>query len=251
MISLSVISHGQRDLTIKLLEDLARHRCPDVSEVIYTRNLPEPPLPPIDLGHVRLVAIDNRIPKGYGENHNAAFAQCRQPYFCVCNPDISLPGDPFGRLLGYMNERGLGLTGPLVKAPDGTIENSARRLYTPWELIRQKLAPANQGSGEHWIAGMFMLFRAEAFRSIGGFDPRYHLYIEDVDICTRLCVKGWALGQCPDAEVVHDARRDSHRTLRYSLWHLSGMLRYWSSPGFWQYRRLLAERAAGGEARFR
>lgn len=243
MITLSIISHGQRELAIKLLRDLARHGCPDVSEVIYTRNLPEPPLPAIDLGHIRLVVIDNPAPKGYGANHNAAFARCGQPYFCVCNPDISLPGDPFGRLLGFMQARGLGLAGPLVKAPDGTVENSARRLYTPREVIRQKLAPANQCAAEHWIAGMFMLFRADAFRSVGGFDPCYYLYIEDVDICTRLCVEGWTLAQCPDAVVVHDARRDSHRTLRYSLWHLSGMLRYWSSPGFWRYRRLLAERA--------
>jgi GT2 family glycosyltransferase len=87
---------------------------------------------------------------------------------------------------------------------------------------------------------MFLLFRSQAFRAVGGFDSRYFLYIEDVDICTRLRVAGWRLLQVSEAEVIHDARKQSHRSLKYTRWHLAGMLRYWSSPGFWRYRRLLS-----------
>jgi GT2 family glycosyltransferase len=91
-----------------------------------------------------------------------------------------------------------------------------------------------------------MLFRSEAFSAIGGFDEGYHLYIEDVDICTRLRLAGWTLRQCPGASVIHDARKQSHRSLKFTRWHIAGMLRYWFSRSFWRYRSLLkAKRRAG------
>ncbi|MET0507554.1 MAG: glycosyltransferase family 2 protein [Burkholderiaceae bacterium] len=210
--------------------------------------------------------IDNRVPRGFGENHNAAFRHCLAPFFCVVNPDIEWASEPFAALLDCFDRdrssaeegphppgtpaprvlttpqsRGArGLVAPLVTAPDGRTENTARTLYTFWEMLGQKLRPANRGPDADWLAGMFLLFRSDAYRQIGGFDERYFLYIEDVDICSRLRLAGWTLAQCADAIVIHDARNTSHRSPRYTLWHLSGMLRYWLSPAFWRYRALLA-----------
>ena len=245
MICISVVSHGQLPLAAAFLRTLAQFKPPLVSQVIYTRNVDEPALPAIDLSHIRLVCISNAAPKGFGANHNTAFEACDQPFFCVCNPDILLTSDPFPSLLDAFGNETAGLVAPRVVTPEGRLENTARTLYTPIELISQKLRPINHGSNAHWLAGMFLLFRSSAFREVGGFDPRYFLYIEDVDICTRLRVAGWELKQHAEAEVVHDARKLSHRSLKYTRWHLGGMLRYWATPSFWQYRRLLGHRQRG------
>ena len=240
MICISVVSHGQMEIAAEFLQTIARFKPPLVSHVVYTRNIDEPDLPAIDLGPARLEIISNREPKGFGANHNAAFERCVDPFFCVCNPDVLLSSsDPFPRLIEPFHNPKVGLVAPRVLTPAGRIENTARRLYTPIELLAQKVRPANLGGRADWLAGMFLLFRSQAFRTVGGFDPRYFLYIEDVDICTRLRVAGWELLQHPEAEVIHDARKQSHRSLTYTRWHLAGMLRYWSSPGFWRYRRLL------------
>ena len=239
MICISVVSHGQRDIAAAFLQTLARVKPASVSHIVYTRNIDEPDLPAMDLGAARLEIITNGEPKGFGANHNAAFERCTEPFFCVCNPDILLASDPFPPLLAAFGEPQLGLVAPRVLTPEGGLENTARRLYTPWELLAQKFRPANLGLEGDWLAGMFLLFRSQAFRAVGGFDPGYFLYIEDVDICTRLRVAGWTLRQQPEAEVIHDARKQSHRSLKYTRWHLAGMLRYWSSAGFWRYRRLL------------
>lgn len=240
MICISVVSHGQVQFAGAFLRSLGRLRSPLVSQVIYTRNIAETELPEIDLGSARLSILTNPQPKGFGANHNAAFERCEQPFFCVCNPDILLDTDPFETLLRPFDDEKLALAAPKVRAPDGTLENTARTLYTPWELVSQKIRPANRDTGSDWLAGMFLLFRSAAFREIGGFDPGYFLYIEDVDICTRLRVAGWRLMQNSGAEVIHDARKSSHRSLTYTRWHVAGMLRYWSSSGFWRYRRLLS-----------
>jgi GT2 family glycosyltransferase len=77
-----------------------------------------------------------------------------------------------------------------------------------------------------WIAGMFMLFRSELFREVGGFDERYFLYYEDVDLCFRLRQHGYEVILVPDARAVHFAQRQSHRNLRYLLWHVRSLVRF-------------------------
>lgn len=242
MITLSIVSHGQRDIALRLLQDLARLQPAHVTEIIYTANIPEPDLPAIEFGHIRLLVIRNERAKGFGSNHNAAFRHCHAPYFCVMNPDLRLADDPFPALVDGFNTERRGLMAPTIYSPEGRLENTARKLYTLPELLNQKLQPQNHGADPDWIAGMFLLFSSQAYRDIGGFDEGYFLYIEDVDICTRLCLAGWTLAQSERACVVHDARKQSHRSLRFTLWHIGGMLRYWTRPSFWRYRARLRKK---------
>jgi GT2 family glycosyltransferase len=88
---------------------------------------------------------------------------------------------------------------------------------------------------------MFMLFKPDLFSAVDGFDERYHLYYEDVDICARLKIAGYRIMACPTVSVIHSARRESHRNLRYMKWHLQSMLRFFLSR---TYRRALALRSA-------
>jgi GT2 family glycosyltransferase len=248
VICISVVSHQQAAIAHRFLQTLAASGSRLVTQVVYTRNLPEPDLAALDLPGVAVVTIDNDRPRGFGENHNAAFAHCSQPFFCVVNPDILVTTDPFPALMRCLEDPGIGLVAPRVTTPALALENTARSLYTPPEVIRQKLRPQNQGQSPDWLAGMFMLFRSDAYRAIGGFDEGYFLYIEDVDICTRLRLAGWRLQQCADSSVIHDARKQSHRSLKYTGWHLAGMFRYWTSITFWRYRSMLRGKGAAVRA---
>ena len=87
-ITLSIVSHGQRDIALRMLDDILRLSPPDVAEIIYTANIPERDLPALNMGHIRLVVIRNETPKGFGSNHNTAFSHCRTPYFSVMNPHL-------------------------------------------------------------------------------------------------------------------------------------------------------------------
>ena len=241
MICLSVVSHGQAPIAAGFLSSLASVKPPLVTRVVYTRNIPEPALAIPDLDPIRFEIIDNAAPHGFGENHNAAFRRCAEPYFCVVNPDILLVEDPFPALVDAFREPALGLAAPLVLSPERQVENTARSLYTPAELLRQKWRPRNRAGSADWLAGMFMLFRSDVYRLIGGFDERYFLYIEDVDICTRLRVAGFGLRQQAGAQVIHAAQKRSHRSLRHAAWHTRSMLRYWATPSFWRYRSMLKQ----------
>ena len=71
-----------------------------------------------------------------------------------------------------------------------------------------------------------MFFPASAFRAVGGFDSRFFLYYEDVDLCARLRLAGFDIQVVTTAQVIHDARRDSHRRLRYFAFHVTSIWRY-------------------------
>ena len=237
--TLSVVSHGQGALVEALLSDVARLAPALLAQVIVTRNLPEAPIrTPADFP-VPLHFIDNPRPKGFGANHNAAFTRAQGGWFAVVNPDIRLPHDPFPALLQAGSE-GVGLVAPRVIEADGRIADSARPLPTPLALLRRHLGGTEGTAPAAWYAGMFLALRDDAFRAVDGFDERYHLYCEDVDLCARLRLAGWQLRQAPDARVIHDARRASRRSVRHLAWHLGSLARLWTSDAWRRSRTLLA-----------
>ena len=215
-----------------LLRDLVN--CPEVTRVVLTINVPElePEVPGSLAGLV--IVQHNAAPKGFGANHNAAFAYCATPYYCVLNPDVRFDRNPFPVLLGSMRD-GAALCAPAVTTSVGEIEDSARHFPSFLGLL-MKLLRVTDGRYQYvksdppfhpdWVAGMFMLFRAEDYRAVGGFDEGYFLYYEDVDICARLWKAGRPVLACPRAQVIHDARRASRRNLRYMRWHAASMARY-------------------------
>ncbi len=231
-ITASIVSHGQGPLVASLLEDLAR--CRDVSDVILTLNIPEDDIPCPEQLRSRLRVIRNEHPLGFGANQNQAFRQCRTTFFAVLNPDLRLVNDPFPELTRALQRNHCGLIAPAVRYPDGALEDSARYFPTIPRLLR-KLAGRGDGRVEikgtnpqevDWAAGMFLLFPTEVFGEIGGFDERFFLYYEDVDICARLWKSGQRVILHPGVAVEHAAQRASRRNLRYMKWHLTSMARY-------------------------
>lgn len=243
-VTVSIVSHGQGDLAQRLLDDLAALDSPDIDRVVVTRNIAEAWTPKWSSSRAALVVIDNPRPKGFGANHNAALRACASRCFAVLNPDLRLDGDPFATLLDVLRDPSVALVAPTIVAPDGRIEDAARPLITPFEIVGRRLLPQTPTREPAWLAGMCLLVRTDVFRELGGFDERYHLYCEDFDLCARLRLAGWDFRVATDVRVTHAARRTSHRSLQHLRWHLTSLLRMWATPVFWRYRRQLAERHA-------
>jgi N-acetylglucosaminyl-diphospho-decaprenol L-rhamnosyltransferase len=232
-IRLSMVSHGQAPLANHFLSDLTQ--APEVSELVLTENIPDSALHPPP--GFTVLTHRNPSPMGFAGNHNQAFVGSEQTFFCVANPDIRLLSNPFPGLLASLQDPTVGLVAPLVLSPAGLPEDNARRFPTPWNLAlklaglddgRHHLSPLGASAPRpvEWVAGMFLLFRAEAFRDVGGFDAKFHLYYEDVDICARLWKSGWKVMCDPGVTVVHEAQRASRHDFQYMRWHAVSMARY-------------------------
>lgn len=232
LVSVSVVSHGHAGMIGHLLSDL--ERLSDSSfEAIITVNIPEANTVWPEYTFPTRV-IHNHVPKGFGANHNAAFQQARGKYFAVVNPDIRLPVFRFEPVIELIASDGIGAVAPLVRSSDGGIEDSARRFPNLFRLARKLVSRtrrldyviASDPISVDWVAGMFILFRREAFASVNGFDERFFMYYEDVDICSRLRKRHWSIMLQPETSINHDAQRASHRELKHLQWHMASAARY-------------------------
>jgi GT2 family glycosyltransferase len=247
-VTVSVVSHGHGKEVAALLGDLASVGR-DIS-LILTINLPEPEPAGLDRLPFPVEVIRNATPKGFGANHNQAFARCASEYFCVLNPDVRIAADPFARLVGLLSATGAGLAAPMCVGSDGVAQDSFRAFPTMLEVASKALGyhrarPAAFTGLQRpdWVNGAFMLLLARAFGAVRGFDERYFMYYEDVDLCARLRIAGWDIVVDPEVTVVHDGHRASHSRLRPLLWHVASFGRYvWSGVG---RRACAANRRAG------
>ncbi|MBU3737927.1 MAG: glycosyltransferase [Rhodoferax sp.] len=236
-LSISVVSHHQLGMVRHLLQDMA-HQLDDRSvEVILTLNVPEVLSLPLTDFPFSLRVIRNAQPKGFGANHNHAFALSSGRFFCVLNPDVRLTSDPFDPLMAHFHDGTIGVAAPALRTQGGRLEESARRFPTPWSILQKALLRhrtmdySNETGVFHpdWVAGSFMLFTAKGFREVGGFDERYFLYYEDVDLCARFRKLGLKSLMDRRVSVVHEAQRRSHRHWRFLIWHLVSMSRFFLS----------------------
>lgn len=235
-ICFSIVSHGHGRLVGQLLESIVDRRLIDAlcDQVIVTLNLPE------DEGFLSrgsslpMTVLRNESPRGFGANHNAAFTVCKSDLFCVLNPDLNLELLDLNYMRDMLRDLEVGAWAPLVISPAMTVEDSARKFPTPAILLRRTLL--KQRSSDYmvsnvpiqvdWVAGMFIAFRSTVFAALRGFDESYHMYMEDVDICRRLKQSSLKVIYDSRTAVVHDARRDSRKKLKFLTWHVKSMLRY-------------------------
>ena len=239
-ICVSVVSHGQGELVGRLLGDLAALPSGTISRVVVTVNLADDPWPGNGTSlPASVTVIRNPAPLGFAANHNQAFVHCQEPIFAVVNPDIRLDANPFLELVRRLgDEPACAVVAPVQVDAAGKRESFARPVPTPWNVALRRLFPATRrptAQPVEWLAGAFMLWRTQAFRELGGFDDRYRLYCEDVDICLRLQLRGQRFAVVESARVIHAAQRASRASPRYLLIHLQSLVRLWLSPVFWRF----------------
>ena len=238
-VTVSIVSHGQLELIRPLLDQLDRFSRAATAKVLLTLNIAEPDALAGGRWSFPIERIRNDSPMGFGANHNQAFARCETPWFLVLNPDIRFDADVLAPLVDHA-AADAGLLAPRILEPGKTTPEQHRAIITPREILTRRRPGYPVPAEPAWIPGLFMLFRSEAYRQIGGFDERFFMYGEDFDICARLRLAGWKLSIAEHLQTRHDAQRASHSSKRHLYWHLTSLLKVWSSAAFWRYRRLEA-----------
>lgn len=152
------------------------------------------------------VEPDNR---GYGATANAVAADVTSPWLAVSNADIAVPDGGLAALpdvLASLDPR-VGLVGPRVLRPDGRPDAwSGGPAPTLARLVVGALAGVPQDEAHvEWLTGACLFARRAAWRAVGGFDERYFLYYEDVDLALRMREVGWVARRATRLAIVHRA----------------------------------------------
>jgi GT2 family glycosyltransferase len=240
IISVSIVSHGQIKLVADILGDMLKYCEGSSFDVILTLNVPEDLPDLISKLPFPLVVLYNNRPLGFGENHNNAFRHAKGIFFCIINPDVRINSNVFPVLISRFKDHSLGVVAPLVVDANGLIEDSARRFPTPFKIICKAIGfgrkPDYLIGGESvypdWVGGMFMIFPRDVYNEINGFNQKFFLYYEDVDLCARVWLRGLRVELSPQVKATHVARRSSHGNVRYLLIHIRSMMQFFLSFTF-------------------
>lgn len=193
------------------------------------------------LGFDRIVVVDNAsndqtcaVAREAGmvlvrQDHNAGFGQAANvgarrtqgSCFALLNPDIRFEhAEDVDRLTHHFDDERVGVVGPQLVLPNGEKQDCARAVPSPVNLLKRRLTGGQHGMvtarvarDVPWVVGGCMVIRRAAFQSVGGFDPRYFLYFEDVDLCVRLWQRGWRVRFEPSVLVRHEHRAASRGRL--------------------------------------
>ena len=243
-ITVSIVSHGHDAEIALLLRDLRVLRDSRLRRVIVTLNVPPVADAPAGPWPFELEWLRNERPLGFGANHNRAFVHDTllgaSPLFAVLNPDLRLHTNPFDALVtALQSDPRAGAAYPVQRDAAGRAQDHERLWPTPGRLLARVLLHRKhevcEGETPDWDNGAFLLLRSTAYAGVDGFDERYHLYCEDVDLCLRLQAAGWRLARADAAVVEHTAQRSSHRRMQHLAWHLRSLWRLWCSPA-WRHR---------------
>lgn len=184
---------------------------------------------------------------GFGGGHNYVLPELASRYHAVVNPDILLTEDSFSVLLDFMEKTGVGMAVPRLTDMKGNIQAAYRRELTVFDMAIRMFFPSHFKKRQFlhtmqdmdyerpfqvpFAQGSFLVIRTGFFLELGGFDPRYFMYMEDADLCKRVNERR-SLWYCPDTAVIHKWERGSHKNLKLLKMHIQSMIRYFSKWGW-------------------
>lgn len=164
--------------------------------------------------------IVNSVNVGFGRANNQALPRCAGRYVLLLNTDAFVSPETLTRTLAAMEaDPACGVLGVLLTGSDGAVQPSCRYFPTPWNtfLIHTGLArwfprarliddphwdPTRPADCD-WVPGCYYLIRREVLERVGLFDPRFFLYMEEVDHCRAVRAAGWTVRYLPDTRVIH------------------------------------------------
>ncbi|WP_135445158.1 glycosyltransferase family 2 protein [Vibrio tasmaniensis] len=241
---ISIVSHGHDDYIINNKNILDISKIDNVTVLIKDN---------VKSDRLRNFCNNNNLhylfsenPIGFGENNNDLFDFCQsiavtdKNWFLVINPDVIIDLDNFERLISELNFQSGGIyTVNLYKDSDFSISEDSLRYFPSFDgvlnfaLGKQVTKPYKKDelinlSGVEWASGAFLVFDFDTYKVLEGFDKRYFMYYEDVDICFRAKIKlNENVKFLKDVKAVHSgAYRNRKLFSKHFFWYSLSMVKF-------------------------
>jgi GT2 family glycosyltransferase len=199
---------------------------------------------------VRYVHAEENL--GFGRAHNRAIAMVAgtSEAHLLLNPDISFEPHVLPELGQFLRaNQGVGAVMPRINYPDGSLQRLCKLLPTPVDLILRRFIPSerikskiNKRYEMHELAqdmpscvpslsGCFLLIRSDLLSRLRGFDERFFMYMEDVDLVRRIGDVSDTV-YLPVVQVVHAYAKGSYRNSKLLGYHLRSAILYFNKWGW-------------------
>ncbi len=174
--------------------------------------------------HPAVSYIANEDNLGFSKANNQAIKEAKGEFTLIINPDTLVSEDTFTTLIDHMKRNPkCGAAGCKILNPDGSFApESKRSVPTIWAALTKLLGlhsmfpksrlfgqyyltwlSENQQAKIHVLSGSFMFWRTELLQQMGGFDERFFMYGEDIDLCYRIQETNYHIDYVPFTSIIH------------------------------------------------
>lgn len=190
---------------------------------------------------------------GYGSGHNIAIKKAldeQSDYHIILNPDVYWSDNVVEELYGYMTKNtDCGLIMPKVLYPNGSTQYLCKLIPSPADLFLRRFIPIKSWQEKHdynyemqWtgynsimeipiLSGCFMMLRCSIIKQIGGFDERFFMYAEDVDLCRRIGEVATTIFY-PKVSIYHEYAKGSYGNKKMLKMHIKSISKYFNKWGW-------------------
>ncbi len=248
-VSACIVTHKCYDDCREAVISLFEHtKNVDFTLYIVDNNSKDGSLEKLKAEFPQIVAIQNGDNKGFGHGHNTVVPLIESQYHAVINPDVVIDQNILKELADYLAQNeDIGVVTPKILFPDGGDQQLPKRdpcflSLLGRHMFKKKLKPVvehyqmldedlSKPIDVEFATGCFFVIRTGLFKALGGFDERWFMYFEDMDITRRARAATRAV-YYPYAYVYHKWERSSSRKFKFFVILVLGMFKYFAKWGF-------------------
>ena len=224
MISIIIVSWNVAELLKQCLQSIFTCDFQHVLQVIvFDNNSSDGTVAMVEelFPYIQLIAHHENI--GFARGNNQAIRHAKGDFIFLLNPDTRLESDTLTKLFTYLkNHPKVGVVGPKLVYPDGSIQSSRRRFPTIGSLFFESTlletwfpnsnivryyrfadVSDTEITAVDWLVGAALFIRRTAWETVGGLDESFFMYFEEADWCRRCKQADWAIHYLPHATVIH------------------------------------------------
>lgn len=221
-VALSIVEFNTKDLLKNCLESIFSKKWQNDLKVFVVDNASKDnSVEMVKEKFPKVTIIANEKNLGFGKAHNLIFKKRKADYFVILNSDTEIESSVFDQMVDFMEEnKNCGISSCRVMGFDGKLQPNGGdlpfgRALINWlfnlEMIGLRYPSLHRNDEEYyreihpvgWVSGNFMIIRRESLEKVGGFDERYFMYFEDVDLCYRVKKSGFTIMINPAVSIRH------------------------------------------------
>ena len=225
-ISIVIVSYNVKDFICQCIRSIYKSNLSksDYEIIVIDNDSHDDTISVIKEEFQEVVIIENANNEGFSKAVNQGFNISKGDNICIINPDVIIKDDTLLKLLNKIEQNDeIGAIGPRIINTNGTIQHSCKRSFpTPLNSLFRlfkldKLFPKSKIFGkynltyldidkEHEVdvlSGAFMFIPRKIFKLINGFDERFFMFGEDIDLCHKIKDLGYKIIYSPITEIIH------------------------------------------------
>jgi len=232
-IDIIIINYNSTDHLLSCLDSIRCALGVLRAEILVVDNASSDDVERVQVTFPGVQLIKNRTNLGFARAVNQGIQKSSSPCVMILNPDTLMSNDFFSKALEFIDQHpDVGIMGPKILDPDGSVQGSARSFPTPLTAIfgrtslLTRLLPKNPISRRNiltaktdgqtpmpvdWVSGACMLVRRRAIDDVGPMDEHFFMYWEDADWCRRMWDGGWSVVYYPGASLIHHVGTSSRK----------------------------------------